>query len=170
MKRILTILLALVIGLSMSAQIQRSFLGFTLGKTTTSEVHNKYKNESNFSIKKNGDCGLSYNIDFAGYSWEHVSFEFYKGKLYRITFFTSQSLYSDYSKFWNKLKSSLNRKYSQYYLKSSTNDSIQYSDYNTSITLKYYIATAAYREVFYHLIYTDCSLSNQKAIDEENEL
>ena len=50
MKKVFVIFLALIIGLSMSAQIQTKFFGFKLGTSTKSEVHNKYKNEKNCNL------------------------------------------------------------------------------------------------------------------------
>ena len=75
MKKVLVIFLALIIGLSMSAQIQNKILGFTLGETTKSEVYNKYKNEPLFVEDESGILGIG-GLQFAGQVWDIVSFEF----------------------------------------------------------------------------------------------
>jgi len=136
MKRIITIFLALFIGLSMSAQIQTKILGFTLGTTNKSTVLNQYKTK----IKKASYAEDTYdlqNVEFAGYKWDLVSFAFHKGKLYAV-YFTMSSSHTPVSIIdlsWNSLKNSLYNKYSRYYSNRSTSNTIEYSDRKTEVIL-----------------------------------
>ena len=151
-----------------TAQIQRRILGFTLGVTTKAQVLNYLKNHHyKYSLRKNGEQVAS-NITFAGYNWQDTYFSFYKGKLYCVDFrddgeYTPEELLTEV---WDRVKNSLNRKYSLYSI-SSKDDNIEFSDNKTYVGLKYkYIFGSKSLSIMYFDIY----LFNQCSNSEYNEL
>lgn len=124
----------------MSAQIQTKILGFTLGTTSKTTVLNQYKTKI---TKLNLNAEETYRIqdvNFGGHIWDCAYFIFVNNKLCRVSFSIS-----DYSiprttldLKWDNLKTSLNKKYSQFYLKdSSTSEIKKYSDGKTNLSLTY---------------------------------
>lgn len=165
MKKVLAIFLALIIGLSMSAQIQNKFLGFTLGTTTKSEVYNKYKNEKDLIVE--GDDIYVGDLKFAGQVWDITTFRFYNNRLMAIQFSitdrnTPESLMEST---WEIFKGKLWNKYSDYYFTSSTSDFILYSDGNIDLTLSRSVVGKGV-----NLLYCDCVLREQQKISEDSEL
>ena len=140
MKKVLAIFLALIIGLSMSAQIQTKILGFTLGTTSKTSVLNHYKTRI---TRVNHNADETYRIqdvNFAGLIWDYAYFAFVNDKLYRVSFQSSSNNIpaSLLDLDWENLKSSLNKKYSQFYLSNrSTSEIKEYSDGTTYLTLNY---------------------------------
>ena len=89
MKQIL-LTLSLFLSLSINAQIQRSFLGLTLGEATKPEVKQTLINKCISVEEYNGNITTN-DITFGGEKWSHAVFQFYKGKLYSIVFGMSVS-------------------------------------------------------------------------------
>lgn len=158
MKKVLVIFLALIIGLSLSAQIQNKILGFTLGKTKSSEVYKRYKNDYTFSRSLDSEHYFVDNVKFAGYYWD-VNFGFYNGKLYQVIL---TSIWGDIASMGEKLKSSLDDKYRQY-LWNSEQNRILYSDNTNAVQLSIY-------ETKIVLIYLNVPLADQKHNNEKSEL
>ena len=167
MKRYLTILLALVIGLSMSAQIQRTFLGFTLGTTTKSEVYEKYKGNDNFSEDKDGGYSVT-NIEFAGQKWDIANFDFSDDLLLSVHFsmlsmFTSESILDSV---WENLRLKLMEKYGDYnYF--STSEYLLFKDDATKLSI-----TNSYAGGYKVLLikYTDSALKDKQTQVNDSEL
>lgn len=160
MKKVLVIFLALIIGLSMSAQIQNKILGFTLGETTKSEVYNKYKNEPLFVEDESGILGIG-GLQFAGQVWDIVSFEFENNRLFAIQFFLSEPETSTQLMdiLWANFQLKLFEKYGDYYFDYSQSDFKFYSDGKTDLSLSYqYIS--GYKEL--SLRYGDRTIAEQR--------
>ena len=138
MKKVLVIFLALIIGLSMSAQIQNKPLGFTLGETTKSEVYNKYKNEPLFLEDETGLIGVG-GLQFAGQTWDIVTFEFYNNRLFAVQFFLTEPQTSRQlmDVLWDNFQLNLLEKYGEYYYDNSKPDFKLYSDGKTDLSLSY---------------------------------
>ena len=66
MKKIAFTFLLILLTLTMSAQIQRTFLGNTLGESTYAQVKaNMAKKGYEISNSGNKDCAIFYNVKFA---------------------------------------------------------------------------------------------------------
>ncbi|MBR5725247.1 MAG: hypothetical protein IKX56_00770 [Muribaculaceae bacterium] len=168
MKRILTIFLALIIGLSMSAQIQNKILGFTLGTTTKSEVYNKYKNQEYFSADDDGTISVG-DIVFAGQKWDLTLFSFYNNILLSVQFNLGEQMTSlnIMDSAWESFQNKLWDKYSDYAVDSQRSDMIFYTDGITRLSLAYlYISS----NKILTLQYADTDLSEQKSQAEIDEL
>lgn len=166
MKNVLIILLALMIGLPMSAQIQTKFLGFTLGTSTKTEVHNKYKNETN--ILEDDNNIFVGGLKFAGHEWGITAFSFYDNKLMSISF-TDQEPSTTFQLMettWNSLKNKLSDKYSDYYI-DTTPYMIYYTDGNTHLSLSLSDATGT---MLLMLSYINVALKEQESQAEDSEL
>lgn len=167
MKKVLAIFLALIIGLSMSAQIQNKILGFTLGSTHKSEVYNKYKSDPLFIEKDNGDICTS-DVTFAGHEWDMVFFNFVDNKLSGVTFsdIETETPVKIMESTWENLKDKLWQKYSQYYEK-TTYDMILFSDDANKVALS--LSDTSGR-LLLMLYYANTALNLQKLQAEEDEL
>ena len=168
MKRILTIFLALLIGLSTSAQLQNKLLGFTLGSTTKSEVYNKYKNDPYFFEREGGNCLVTTDVTFAGHEWDIVSFYFFNNKLAGISFsdLEPETSAQVIELTWGNLKDKLMNKYS-YYLIPTSSDMILYSDGINNIALNLTDTSGRLALILY---YSNRALTEGKMDAEEDEL
>lgn len=138
----------------MSAQIQRTVAGLTLGVTTKNDVRKRF----GFSSKAERDYFFVSQVQFAGQNWSAL-LSFYNEKLYKVEFLISTA--HTHSPLAIKLKESLNKKYSQYLLSSDTNKT-EFSDNKTIVVLRDYETVS--------LSYTDIYLTNKKEEDAEDEL
>lgn len=129
MSRIISLFVSIIIGLSLSAQIQTKFLGFTLGSTTKSTVYNKYQHEELFNEDEKGDISVGHLV-FAGTKWDVTTFYFFNNKLCSVQFYLSEPLTqaSLIESTWESMKTKLWDKYSKYYVESSTPKMIMYAD------------------------------------------
>lgn len=168
MKRIISIVLLLVCVLTASAQIQRNFLGFTLGVTTKSVVYNKYKHNKSLQINEDGDLRVS-NITFAGQKWDLVLFKFANNKLQAVSFFSTEpnTTITEMDMAWNRLSENLLIKYGKYYRDSSTSEHLMFTDGKTNLSLSYSVIEY-YKGL--SLFYFDRKLFNQQTQKEFDEL
>ena len=167
MKRVLFIFTAVIIGLSMSAQIQNTLLGFTLGHTPKSDVYNKYKSDIFFTEKEDGSICTS-DVIFAGHEWDMVIFEFVDNKLSSVIFsdIETQTPAKSIESTWKSLKDKLWNKYSGYYEK-TTYDMILYSDDTNKLVLLLSDSSGC---LILMLQYVNTALTLQKMRAEEDEL
>ena len=166
MKKVFVIFLALIIGLSMSAQIQTKFFGFKLGTSTKSEVHNKYKNEKNF-LEEDGVIYVG-DLKFAGHEWGVTAFGFYNNKLMYVAF-TDQEPSTTFQLMeltWKDIKNRLSDKYSDYYI-DTTSSRIYYSDGSTNLTFGLSDETGTMMLMLY---YSNIALKEKERQAEEDEL
>ena len=166
MKRFLTIFLALIIGLSMSAQIQNKPLGLTLRSTTKNQVLNHCQNNNQKVVGNNDDKIIATAGKFAGYDWTCFTFYFHNNMLCSV----DMCIVSPPNVMWDNLKKSLNKKYSSYYISKISNaNRLVFSDGNTAIFLEYSPRDGQVSPSI-NLRYTDEYLLNQKFSDAEKEL
>lgn len=130
-------LLFLIVTLTSSAQIQRSFFNVELGKSTKQEV-TKALEAKGYTMKSlaNGSIMIA-NVDFGGRAWSGVGFTFYKGKLSEVKFIKMPKP-QNLRYYYDNLLENLNHKYSQYFVAevSSTNDKF-FMDGNTAMSAVY---------------------------------
>ena len=166
MKRILAISLTLILGLSLSAQIQNKFMGFTLGKSTKSEVYNKIKSNEAF-YENNNRCCIS-NVKFAGYTWDIANFEFYDDRLVAVSFsdLETSTPASLIESTWRTIKDKLWNKYDKYYI-TTTSEILLFSDNITDVALSLSDSDGVLVLV---LMYQNRDLSIQQRAAETDEL
>lgn len=126
MKRIYLILIMFIFTISYSfSQIQRTFLGCSLGNTKQlvlqkikSYGYTIYKTTDGFYAESN----IYHKIKFGGYYWKIMDFKFYKNLLYTVTFcstsYSSQSkemLLTDFKELKEKLYKKYGSKGSLFY-------------------------------------------------------
>ena len=169
MKRTILILAAIIIGLSMSAQIQNKFLGFTLGSTTKSEIYNKYKNAELLKVDEMGDISVG-NLVFADTRWDFTTFNFYNNILYSVQFSLSEELTSLalMNSAWDSFNTKLWNKYSDYYIaNNSTSEMKIYIDGKIGLSLFY--MGEPFRRIM-GLQYLDINLYLQRSQAADDEL
>lgn len=169
MKRIISIVLLLVCVLTASAQIQRNFLGFTLGVTTKTQVYNYLKTHHYKFTKQTYEDGYQVeNVSFGGYHWTALFITFYKNKLSSVSFYDSddfkpQELLEANYKY---LSSSLDNKYYLYLSEQSSNEK-HYTDGIVECALEYSYSMNA---MMLSLRYYYRPLLKQDMIDDDSEL
>ena len=155
----------------MSAQIQTKILGFTLGTTTTTTFFNQCETDiTRVNYNTTEEIYSIQDVSFAGYIWNYAYFTFVNDKLCTVSFqSTDDSIPTSILELnWENLKTSINKKYSQFYLKnSSTSEMNVYSDGITFLFLKYeYLMDC----MVLHLSYTNKDLVHQKVKAAEDDL
>ena len=169
MKKALLIGLLLLSVLTASAQIQRKFLGFTLGVTTKTQIVNNLKSR-NIKIHSDQDDIYFENITFGGQQWSYVFISFVNGKMAKISFMKDDetTTLTHLKSIYDNLESSLNKKYYQY--KTDTSGTIKYSDGTVDICLDCDDSNGYGSTVFLSLIYYHRPLMQKKFQQEEDEL
>ena len=155
MKRILLSVIVLVTGLAQAnAQIQREFLGCSLG-ASPQEVFQEISDKG-YNIE-NTDDGFSAQsmennpIVFRGCEWEYVFFSFYEDKLYSVSFVlsTDKSPVKTVIDGHNSLMTQFEEEYSQYKDENSDGKISIWNDGNTAIICKYFYFDDNANEVDY---------------------
>lgn len=170
MRKIIFVLL-IAFSLNLNAQIQRSFYGFSLGKTTKKEVVSYFKSRK-MKIWNNDTNRLSVrSLNFGGYKWPVVYFNFYKNKLYLIYFsdaeyFTPrQSLDTK----WKDLEVSLMSKYRNVIVnEENTEEYHKFIDHSQTSLIFKYDYYEGYKGIA--LMYTDLKLQYEQYLSEKSEL
>lgn len=131
MKKIIATLFALFIVLSVSAQIQRNFYGFTIGYSSYSTMKQILNNQNARFIDRGNELILVYQ-SFGNIDWKGVVMDCNGGQFNSITFIKDDASQSDF----NYVYALLNRKYNRYLYRSDSN-SYMYVDGRTiaSVTL-----------------------------------
>lgn len=144
MKRfILSIALSLLV-LTISAQIQRTFFGCTLGVSTKAFVKNAMIRKEYPLVVKNNKY-IYYDVKFGGLECAKVVFSFFSGKLFRVDIYIdNQSVKSLADQEYKKLHSLLDAKYSNYKIEDECNYEepywdlfCNYKDEKTSVSLQF---------------------------------
>ena len=141
MKKIISLTLMLIIGLTLNAQINTNIWGLTLGKSTKQQVKSVLKKkgyqcvvtpQGNYSINLN-------NTKFGGGYWSYAEFSFHKNILYNIGFLNDANRsVIDVDNMYEKVKQNLMIKYGEYYYsgyEGATPQSIAFFDKKTWIFL-----------------------------------
>ncbi len=170
MRKFLFFGLFIIWSLCASSQIQRRFLNFTLGQTSKAEVTN-YFTIKGYRVRLLDENTVAVNdVRFGGQTWGVTHLQFYKNKLYGVSFMSSEH---DYSKenldmMWEILDKSLERKYSRYYLKNFSKELDKwFDDDRTRIWFKYEYFQNAWA---LSILYYDIRLYDEKSDKDENEL
>ena len=170
MKKLLFTLFLSLLTLTMSAQIQRTFLGCTLGVSTPAQVKaNMAQKGYRPSDTSNKGCYIYDNINFAGFSNTQAFFYFYKNKLYLVSFILDHSFLGDsFDTKIDLLRERLLEKYSSYVCKSDYYDFVL-NDNKTTNTLKriFLNETGLYMLT---LMYMDDKLLDEKEKSNSDEL
>lgn len=145
MKRfILSIALSLLV-LTISAQIQCSFFGCTLGVSTKAFVKNAMIRRGYHLVVKNNKY-IYYDVKFGGFECDKVVLSFFSGKLFRVDIHINNQN-GDKSladQEYKKLHSLLDAKYSNYKIEDECNYQepywelfCNYKDEKTSVSLQF---------------------------------
>jgi hypothetical protein len=128
--------LALSLTITTKAQIQTNILGCTLGVTSKSTVEQRFKQKGyNLHVSKEKNLmqgatfyDISDGVFFGGILWDDARLRFISGKFASIKFhkYTSEETY-------NKLLSTLKRKYSRY-----MKETDYFQDRNTEISVWFF--------------------------------
>lgn len=144
MKRFLLSVIVLVTGLAQTnAQIQREFLGCSLG-ASPQEVF-QVISDKGYNIENTDDGfsaqGMENNpIVFRDCEWEYVFFSFYEDKLYCVMFVTStdKSPVKTVIDSHKSLMTQFDGEYSQYKEENSTEKISLWNDGNTAVVCKFF--------------------------------
>ncbi len=143
MKKLLTITLFLLLVLPTNAQINRNIWGFTLGKTTKTQVINflnskgyKYETSRGFLYEASNyidiiELNTTNYISFGGAFWNKVEIYIIDDILYDMRFIRNNENQFDAHKSFESLKYKLNQKYAAY--KQDLGISATYDDNKTCI-------------------------------------
>lgn len=130
------ILFFLLFVLSAQSQIQRSILGYTLGKTTKTELIKslKLKGKQISKTKADDDAIIVKHMKFGGIMWPDIFFVFYNNRLCAVNFIeTGESLSQEnIDLHWSNIKNNLRHKYSFYFI-NENKEELEYNDNKTKI-------------------------------------
>ena len=173
MKKVyLLFLMFFFMNLSASAQIQRKFFDFELGKTTQSEVKRYLRQKDKYIEEKDDDTICSSELRFGGHSWNFVVFSFCKDVLCQVYFSESENHTprETLNKIYKNFSEALSDKYQGYKdpYRSNEEETV-YVDYfnHTSINLRYDLFQG-YK--FLTLTYSDFKLRSDSFLEERDEL
>ena len=155
----------LITAFALTAQINTSIWGVTLGKSTKEHVKRVIKKKGYKNYDGHDNCFVvlpSSGLDYAGTHWAGVSFDFYNNTLFRIMFINMDESYSVYERDFGNLSSMLDKKYHKYY-DFSTDRSIYFDDGKTLVSLML-------RDGGLALFYTNNRLNALKEKAEDDEL
>lgn len=170
MKKLLFTLLLSLLTLAMSAQIQRTFLGNTLGVSTCAQVKSNMIQKGYRVAEGSGtDCLIFLNVKFAGCSCEKAFFYFHNKKLYMVSFLLEQSFIKDsFNQEIEILKDRLIYKYPQY-ITINEDDHLSANDGVTAVS----VACSYLEEYYLHMLslgYIDNKLMEEKIKSTSDEL
>ena len=139
MKKLFTVLTIVLLTANLSiGQIRTNIIGATLGVSNKTTVARILKNKHVKFWEQDGGL-VANHIQFAGFKWSAVFFEFYNNKLYSIDF-RDDSLNKDsmlLASVFKRIGNDLYRKYSYYYnSEESSVGNIIFSDNNVEIILE----------------------------------
>ncbi len=169
MKNIVTVLILCFSFIFANAQIQRTFLGNTLGVTTWNNAKSTLSQKGLEIIDCNQQAGtiLVGNVTFSSYPCEFATLYFHNGLFYKIFFFIKcAELESDILPVYNNFKKKLKNKYSSY-ITSDDDGSIMFEDKVSFIYLGHSYSNNLYDT---GLIYADKKIDNQRKQADNNEL
>ncbi len=143
MKKTLLFILAGLMALSMQGQIQRTFMGQTLGVSTKSEVLKSLEYKGAFEQIISGEQTVCIkDIRFGGHLWGMITFNFYNGKLMNVSLidFNENASMPNYMDKWDEIIRKLDSKYNLY--KATDNEKLKsYKDNITTIMLSKELGT-----------------------------
>ena len=153
MKKLLFTLFLSLLTLTMSAQIQRTFLGNTLGVSTYAQVTSNMT-QKGYSLDKasDKDCAIYNYVKFAGYDCKSAYFYFHYNYLNSVMFILEQSFQKE--SFNSEIEILRNKLIDKYALYIEKNDDyeIKFIDENTLLVVAcpsiedYYTLTIGYMD------------------------
>lgn len=156
-----------VLTLTVSAQIQRSFLGNVLGVSTYDQVRANMRDKGyHISSLFNKDCAVYRDVKFAGYNCEEVYFHFYDNKFYLVCFVLEETNLEDKDTY-DSLRLKLINKYPDY-KQDENKDVIKFFDSKTLLALRYEFSRNTAKQDL-SISYWDFNLANTKIIKDINE-
>lgn len=172
-RRFLILLFFVINVICANAQIQRLFMGFTLGVSTKTQIENQLKARHKKYRIVNDNCIAIEDVTFVGLFWPSTYVRFYKNTFYSVSFsVTAYDLGSldALDNYWGNLSSLLRRKYNNYIMK-QTDTSYYYTDMKTDLMLYTDYERKSVGLVKYMtLVYYDRKLDAKQSIKEMNEL
>ncbi len=164
MKKVFLSLLISLIALTVSAQIQRSFLGCTL--TSSYQEVKDHLTQEKYDIGSDDDIFFVYNTKFAGFDCEWIAFEFYKSKLIAVTInYESSYIKRNLLKTLDILADKLDNKYSSFKVLNLEEMKV-YMDDKT----KCYLSIAGNGSMCLSMRYKDEQLSDEEQAENDSEL
>lgn len=163
-------LLGLFLCVSLNAQIQRKFLGFTLGSSTKSAVINGLKAKGFKPVTDDNETYSVRYIKFAGHTWPYAAFTFYKGILHTVNFSDSDGLTprQTIDVIWETLDTNLSEKYGKYYdSEFSSSVKKEFADGRTRIVFNYDFFQGS---KIMSLMYYDINIRAKMSDDSADEL
>lgn len=126
-------------GLCLNAQIQRSFLGCSLGKTTRTEVKKQFNSKGVKVLTDSPGDFVVARQEFAGIKWKEIHFMFINGTLYNVVFTNGNKDDKDgiLKTLKDYLDKSLLEKYSAYSGKDKRNGKAFFYDGQTRVSTDY---------------------------------
>lgn len=174
MKNLLIIIILALSSQVISAQINRTFWGVTLGTSTPSQVKSMLV-QKGYYVEKEPDgalCVKVNNVRFGGAVWTYISFLFVNNQLSQVWFQNNEKQSPiPIENSYDLLKDNLDKKYSKYYLSLRLDEQDEkksyYSDEKTDILLN----VRKYHNIRYvSLSYEDLYLNRVKANKDKDEL
>lgn len=164
-KIIFTVLLSLL-ALNISAQIQRYFIGNTLGVSTYDQVrYNMYDKGYHTLADHRNDYAAYRDVKFAGYTCEEAYFNFYDNKFYMVSFIIEKAVNT--KEIFESLKDKLQNKYPNY--KDEEKDDIVKFHDNTTLLILRNNTSDEKTENYLSLTYIDLNLSKKRIVNEMNK-
>jgi len=173
MKRIICSFIILLVSLSCFSQISRTFWGVTLGISTKQQVKNVLV-QKGYKITTESDGSYSVtpdNVAFGGGYWTYVNFCFVDGKLSAVWFQNNERQSPlALNDLYDKLKLSLDKKYSSYYYGLPLDDTTKSADYDDGKTTILLSVRNYHFLQYLSISYEDNALRNKKDQNEVDEL
>lgn len=170
MKKLLLSLFLSLLTLTMSAQIQRKFLGNTLGVSTYAQVkENMAQKGYRMAEASDNKCALFENVKFAGYDCKSAYFYFYNNRLKTVSFVLDQSFQKE--SFNSEIEVIRNKLIDKYALYIYKND-----DYEINFTDDITVVAVGcpslddYNLYMLSLTYMDCKLMRESNNSNNDEL
>lgn len=172
-KKFLFTFLMIICSTCAYSQIQRTFLGFTLGATKKTQVVAQFKTKRKKFTEFEVNKIAVRDVSFGGITWPTAYLLFYKNTLYHIDFFMSAYDVGSLDVFnihWNQISQSLNKKYQKYVVKSDES-SAYYSDMKTDLMIHSdYEHNSMGLVKYMSLVYYDRALDAKKEASDRDEL
>lgn len=165
MQKSLSFLIACFIALCTQAQIQRKFMGQTLGVSTKTEVLSSLSSKGGYLSTVNGKEVVALkNYSFGGYTWGLIMFQFSKEIFSEILMMESEFTPDEIKDAkYKSLVKQLDDKYGQYKISDDQEDTKGYSDGSTCLVI-------LNRGIYFLMGYSDEEISNKVAKEGADEL
>ena len=177
MRQYILLFILMLASLRCTAQINSSIWGLSIGSSTKQQVRSVI-NQKGFSIETEPDGAycIKYpkGVKFGGEWWTYISFTFVNGLLCEVWFQNNEVesiSISDIAANYNRIKKTLDEKYSKYKsFSGKKDDGSVYSDYwdeTTTLSINLHI----YNGVKYiSLVYQNDKLNSLRQKNDKNEL